>query len=464
MRYVLRSLALFAAVSWILLWINTQDPILERVPLERITKSDRSYPDKVISGNLQPTSPQDRTVETTSKKVTRVVRFSGLDTTHESSNQRIDTEAGTKVSNSETITKLKGQNMGGKSTRGVAEDTELAVLLSKQNRAITSDSADSRTVSNRVEVGETEILSLKKPSDRSQTHHSDGHGKQIRHLTIDACKKWCRRGDGAKPPYFLTAVLLVRIYSTDMAQLSTREAVQWIQYLRYAGVEHIYVYDAYVYKNESQQKALSTFIEKGYVTYVDWQKYAYPYSIAGTQVSAYQDCINKWGNMSQWQIAIDIDEYPFSPTDREQNFMQRFLREYVQNQPKFVLSEISMSNYLFLGKPLDDTDHPFLIDRIWRRTPKPSNNLVKPIYKPTSVVANVHHNFLLKGRCKVAPSEQLRMNHYWGARLQDWGEDTPEIIAKTIPDRSMEPIISEIKKCDWCLGKDVTLLYKKQWH
>ena len=270
-----------------------------------------------------------------------------------------------------------------------------------------------------------------------------------------------------KPPYFLTAILKVRIYFTDKAKLSSREMIQWLQYLRYAGVEHVYVYDAYVHRNESQKSVLRPFIESGYVTYTNWSAYAWPYSTVKTQVSAYQDCIDKYGNDSV-QTAIDIDEYPFNPVDTSHGFLQRFLRptnifsDSLEGL-KAEIAELSMNNFLFLGQPLDDNIHPLLIDRIWRRTPKPSNHFVKPIYRVNGIAKpGVHRNHLKRGlKCKEIPSHLLRMNHYWGARLQNWGPDTKEILSMTIPDDSMKAIIGNITDCLFCLDED--LMYKTRW-
>ena len=273
------------------------------------------------------------------------------------------------------------------------------------------------------------------------------------------CAAWCRRGNGLKPPYLLTAVLLVRIYRHDLAKLSSREMIQWLQYLRYAGFQHVYVYDAYVKSAESQRDVVEPFIQSGFATYVDWSVHN-PYTIQGTQVAAYQDCIDKFGKDSKWQAAIDIDEYPFSPRDLDENFMSRFLDEYSRNNPD--VSEITMKNYLFLGKPIDDAIEAFLISRIRRRTHTPANPLVKPIYKPAAIAwAQVHHNGVRSGSSQNSPEQMLRMNHYWGARLQNWGDDTPKVLDMTEPDYTMEPIVQRIKRCTTCLGQDG--VYVKRW-
>lgn len=255
------------------------------------------------------------------------------------------------------------------------------------------------------------------------------------------CLEWVKRAP--KPPYFLTAVLLVRIYVTDKAKLTTKEMKEWLLYLRYAGVQHVYIYDAWVLEDESQLSTLKAYEDDGYITYIDWHTHN-PYTISGTQVAAYQHCIDKFASENTWQAAIDIDEYPFSPRDTAPGFLYRYVKDFSDFHPQ--VSEITMQNYLYLGKPLEKE---LMIERLFRRTHGPANPLVKPIYKASHVRAQVHHNGLLKGRSMNAPSVELRMNHYWGARLQNWGEDTPEILEKTEPDYDIQPIISAFKECEF---------------
>lgn len=263
---------------------------------------------------------------------------------------------------------------------------------------------------------------------------------QNRNVSKESCEWVSQRAP--KPPYFLTAVLLVRIYVDDKANLTTKELKEWLLYLRYAGVEHVYVYDAWVYETESQLSRLKRFHEDGYITYVDWHIHT-PYSIGGTQVAAYQNCIDQFAHENIWQAAIDIDEYPFSPKDTTPGFLRHYVKDFSDYHPR--VSEITMQNYLFLGKPLEKE---LMIERLFRRTHKPANPLVKPIYKPSHVHAQVHHNGVIKGSSMNSPSSELRMNHYWGARLQNWGEDTPEILKRTEPDNSIQPIISNFKMCE----------------
>ena len=321
---------------------------------------------------------------------------------------------------------------------------------------------------NFVEIGQEQSLKSTVSNVRRENRVNQSTSKTESYQNINLertqqCLSWCNKTN-TDGHYFLSAVLLVRIYSTDLAKLSTRELMQWLYYLKYAGFEHVYVYDAYVLKNESQRNALEFLIKEAFVTYVDWSHNAYPYSVTGTQESAYQHCLDNWGNQSKWQASIDVDEYPFCPQDTKPDFMQRFIVNFSRQRPG--VSHINMQNFLFLGKPLSDKDHPLLIDRLKRRTPRPSNALTKPIYKTSQVTqTHVHHHDLRSpGKSVDANTNQIRLNHYWGARLQNWGEDTPEILAKTTEDNTVKGIVETLLSCDRICLPNESLIYTFRWN
>ena len=250
--------------------------------------------------------------------------------------------------------------------------------------------------------------------------------------------------DVSGPPYFLTAVFIVRIYEKDLSELTTAEIKQWLVYLQYAGVEHVYLYDLWYLPGESQREALDVFIREGFLTYTDWHKYN-PYVREKSQLPAYQHCIDHFGKESEWQAAIDIDEYPFCSDDTDPGFMHRFVKKYSKEHSD--VSEITMQNYLYLGEK--NKSRELLIEQLWRHTHGPSNKLVKPIYKPAAIKrAQVHHNNRRSGRTRNVPDNGLRFNHYWGARLQNWGPDTEEILTKTEEDLGMKPIVAAFKTCE----------------
>jgi hypothetical protein len=307
---------------------------------------------------------------------------------------------------------------------------------------------------------DTQQDGLLKSEGNDQKQQSALDSKNIHsHPTLPhECQDWCRHRQSS--PYLLSAVLLVRVYRHDRAGLSSREIFQWLFYLRYAGFEHVFVYDAYVSKNESQYDVLSPLVQSGYVTYIDWSAHN-PYTIKGTQIAAYQHCVDTYRSNLTWHMAIDIDEYPFSPLDVEPNFMQRFLHNFSIKNP--LVSQMTLQNYLFLGKPLDPQTYPFLIARLRRRTHKKANDLGKSVFRVSHLdTAQVHHNKMRLGKTTDVNAATIRLNHYWGARVQNWGEDTQKVLDITETDYSIKPIVDRLNHCSRCFGADN--LYVKRWN
>ena len=225
--------------------------------------------------------------------------------------------------------------------------------------------------------------------------------------------------------FFLAAAFRVRIYSGDKANWTTKELRQWFHYMFWAGVEHIFLCDHFIKDSESLKDQLQRYIKLNLITYIPWN--VGKHTLA-SQVECYQHIIDKYGKITTWQIAIDMDEYPYIHNDTEEGFLTRYLHQFSQE-----ISEISMPNYLMLGK--GDFSKNLTIERINRieSLTKKSNNLDKPIYRPGNVKAGMHHNHILRGNLHEEDGKIIKMLHYWGSRLQNWGPDTPEILQRTVP-------------------------------
>ena len=229
----------------------------------------------------------------------------------------------------------------------------------------------------------------------------------------------------------IAAICLLRIYAGDKPELTTLEVEQWIRYMHYAGVDEVYVYDAYEHAEESIRDWHRQINLPG-VTYIDWHDHV-PYSIRRTHVAAYQHAIER-ANCT-WHIAMDIDEYPIVLDDLEPNFLHRLMDGLTE-------TEYTFANFVFSGDP---HDRQWLPMRMLRRFPRPLNNLCKPIYNPAHVRANIHHNIILQGRSVEFPWHTARMNHYWGGRLLNWGRDTNASLSQTIWDASIATIIQRLE-------------------
>jgi hypothetical protein len=232
---------------------------------------------------------------------------------------------------------------------------------------------------------------------------------------------------------FLVELLQVRIYKEDRARWTVAELKQWMHFMFLAGVEHIFVCDHYRQSSERLESDLTAYIHLGLVTYLDWGKISDPML---AQIKCYQHIINHHKYESIWQMALDMDEYPFSPSDTEEDFLFRYLK----GAPAYV-TEISLTNYLMLGQGNRSRDT--VIGQIDRMTPQPANVLVKPIYCPERVQANVHRNHIVMGKRVSATPGTLRMLHYWGARVQDFGPDTKRTLDITEPMTAMRDAWAE---------------------
>lgn len=233
--------------------------------------------------------------------------------------------------------------------------------------------------------------------------------------------------------YFVVA-LQVRIYKLDKAKWTLGELKQWMHYMFWAGAEHIYICDHYRFSFERLDVKLKRYIDAGLVTYIAWNRIRNPMQ---AQTSCYQHIITRYGHSNIWQAAIDMDEYPFITGDQREGFWTQYLKKV-----SFAISELSLHNYLMLGH--GDRTKNMTIERIKRMTPKPANELDKPIYRPTRVSAVLHHNKILHGRRMEVKNDEARLLHYWGSRVSDFGPDKPDLYNITIEYPAMAESFSNI--------------------
>ena len=249
----------------------------------------------------------------------------------------------------------------------------------------------------------------------------------------------------SETPCFLAAVLCVRILQKDKARLTKSHLFEWIKYMRYAGVHKFYVYDAYELPEEKLSYDLR---HEENLIYKDWNAFT-PYGIDKTQVRSYQDAIDRYKEECEWQIAVDIDEYPLATNDTEPGFLVRSIKKIADSN----VAEISIQNYMLIG-PANFDERFWLGERYFRLTKEPGNNLVKPIYRPKMVKAQVHHNQIIQmnAHSMDAPDNQLKMIHIWGARLTDFKEGeqlSQKLLDKTYDYIKFRDLINKIK--NWLL-------------
>ena len=75
---------------------------------------------------------------------------------------------------------------------------------------------------------------------------------------------------------------------------------EWLNYHLVVGVEHFYLYNNF--SEDNYKKVLKPYIEKGLVTLIEWP-------IKAGQTQAYNDCVEKFSDESNWIGFIDLDEF-----------------------------------------------------------------------------------------------------------------------------------------------------------
>ncbi len=91
---------------------------------------------------------------------------------------------------------------------------------------------------------------------------------------------------------------------------------EWLTLHRGVGVEHFYLYNNN--STDNFREVLAPWIEKGLVTLFEWPG-------GGGQISAYNHCIRRHRMEARWIAFLDLDEFLFSPEERD---LRKVLRRY----------------------------------------------------------------------------------------------------------------------------------------
>lgn len=95
---------------------------------------------------------------------------------------------------------------------------------------------------------------------------------------------------------------------------------EWIEYHKIVGVQHFYLYNNF--SQDNYFSILKPYIESGDVTLIEW-----PYEQG--QISAYNDCIQRFKSESNWIGFIDLDEFVV-PIDNDNIY--DFLKQFEKNR------------------------------------------------------------------------------------------------------------------------------------
>ena len=259
-------------------------------------------------------------------------------------------------------------------------------------------------------------------------------------INVPNWQKRIRKSGVQSGPFFLTAVVRVRLYKEDKAKWTVAEFKQWMHYQFWAGVEHIYVCNHFLNESERIEKPLEKYVKLGLVTILAWNETVavpgsktYNKDSAENQNACYHRILKLYRNQSVWQYNFDMDENPYRLDDQKEGFLARYLANLSASESDNQTVEIRLQNFLILGQ--GDRGRDIFYDRLNRITPKIANGNWKAIYKTQCVdevgmhgVKTPHRH----GQLVIADTAKLKMLHYWGGRIQDWGPDTTKVIGMTV--------------------------------
>jgi hypothetical protein len=262
----------------------------------------------------------------------------------------------------------------------------------------------------------------------------------------------------APSPPQLTAIIIFRLFAGDELQFTLKDLFQWMDYMRFAGVDHFYLYDNCLDEEECVEHSVSAL---PYVTYVPWHVDDY----RAAQVPAYNHHLMTHFPQASYEILLDMDEYPYM--SNPEHMKQNFLKEYAlqKQSPQVLLRTI------FFGGPsvANSQEEQWRVLRYTHRRERAERDgRTKPLYQPSKVNTNGTQNLhemamltssrtvgashssdafkyspydLIMGYDKMEDESVLRLNHYWCERLSD-DEDAP-----LVHDDGMVDVIGKVE--DW---------------
>jgi hypothetical protein len=213
---------------------------------------------------------------------------------------------------------------------------------------------------------------------------------------------------------YLSVVLIVKNEASYL--------VEWLEFHRLAGVDHVYVYDNG--SNDETIDILRTYIRSDFVSYVPWANFD---QNAVPQRQAYAHALCNFGPLWRWMAFIDADEFLFSLKSES---LRTALRDYED------LPAVAVHWHMFGTSGHKFRPSGFVIENYTQRAAIPSRadpELLlkwKCIVNPTKVRAVVsphvfvlddgrkgaydeNRHWILKTQHATRASEILRLNHYY---------------------------------------------------
>jgi len=193
-------------------------------------------------------------------------------------------------------------------------------------------------------------------------------------------------------PYYLSVCAIFRNEAPYLEE--------WLVFHLGIGVEHFYLYENR--SIDDFRAVLAPFLERRQVTLTDWPK-------AKGQKAAYRHCLRSAAAESRWVAFLDLDEFLFSP-------QQRDIRPILEKYRELSSLQVRRATFGSSGhktKPAAGVLQSYTWRAAELRGPKSIANprLIRAIHNP--------HQFSMWGDDETHFCDELRINHYWSRSLEE---------------------------------------------
>lgn len=242
--------------------------------------------------------------------------------------------------------------------------------------------------------------------------------------------------------YFLQGILF-KIYFTLFAKPSRKHKIyyfslccifkdeakyfkEWIEYHKIVGVDHIYAYNNF--SEDNYLEILQPYINEGYLTLVEWP-------VKFGQISAYEDCYNKYKDESYWLMFLDLDEFLCL---KEEIDIKKWIKPY-EKYPSIELYWL-----MFGTNGVVDYNPSKLVIEQFTTSWDEVRNVGKMVLNTSYVPVQMYHHYIfcwvsilgIKLKCpsineskkfifkygthKVPRKNSIQINHYWSKCLSEY--------------------------------------------
>jgi hypothetical protein len=226
-----------------------------------------------------------------------------------------------------------------------------------------------------------------------------------------------------------------RLCAATMVKNDVHLLPEWLAYHESIGIERFFIYDNKSPQRRHLRRVLQPWTQTNRVTLIDWD---YPYYYGDRaktwlkcQRGQMNHCLYRYGQLTDWLLFSDVDEYVFPVCDSEMSLVP--LLDDFKDQPEICSLQLNM---IWFGEANDlSPSNSLYTEKFTRRAAGAVlNGRQKCIVRPGSVgTMDVHsvRNSLSGSRQVSIDPKRFRVNHYYDLSYQKRGRIPSDLSAVT---------------------------------